>query len=165
MAAMLTASVMSINAQDLTQTTAKCGETVTITATPDAGYKFLYWDDNHSLTNPTRDVTIDDKTTIYDYVAVFDVATCTVVATTDQINMGSVKGSGEYAFGASVEIEAVPASKCYRFVQWSDGNIDIKRTIIVAATETENTYKAIFEEVEFNVKVSGTNGKVTIAKK
>lgn len=148
-----------------TETTAKCGQTVTITATPDAGYKFLYWDDDHTNTNPVRDILIDENTTLYDYVAVFDVATCTVVATTDMIDMGSVTGSGEYAFGESVDIEAVPSNKCYRFKQWSDGVLTAKRTITVAATEAENTYTAIFEEVEFNVKVSGANGSVTIAKK
>jgi len=163
-AALLTLNMTSALAQ--TEATAKCGETVTITATPDAGYKFLYWDDDHTLTSATRQVTIDATTTIYDYKAVFAVATYTVSATTDQTDMGTVSGGGDYEFDTSVELEATPKNKCYKFVKWSDGVTTAKRTITVAATDAANTYKAEFAEVDFTVKVtSGGNGSVVISKK
>lgn len=165
LAALLTLHTMSVNAQTETSANAKCGQTVTITATPDPGYKFLYWDDDHSLTNPTRDVTIDANTSVYDYVAVFDIATYTLVVKTEQTDMGSVTGGGEHAFGDNVQIAATPKNKCYQFKQWSDGNTDNPRNITIGATDTENTYIAEFEEVEFTITVGGSNGSVTIAQK
>jgi len=164
LAALLTASVMSVNAQD-PQTTAHCGDVVTITATPDAGYKFLYWDDDHSLTNATRQVEIDENTTIYDYKAVFGVATYAVTVTTDQTDMGTVSGGGDYEFGTSATLTATANNKCYKFVKWSDGNTANPRTVTVSSDETANVYKAEFAYEDFTVKVtSGGNGSVTISK-
>ncbi|MCQ2330613.1 MAG: hypothetical protein MJZ55_01340 [Paludibacteraceae bacterium] len=164
-AAALMSCMTSAFAQN--QTTATCGQTVTITAKPDAGYKFLYWSDDHSITNPVREVEVNaDMELITNFEAVFTAASYTVVATTDQPDMGTVTGGGEYDFGQEITITASPASKCYRFKQWSDGNADASRKITVTATDTENTYSAIFEEVEFTVTTSTAgNGSVTIAKK
>lgn len=147
-----------------TEATATCGQTVTITAKPDAGYKFLYWSDDPTNTNPVREVEVNaDMELVTNYEAVFAAASYKVVVTTDQPDMGTVTGGGEYDFGQEITITATPASKCYRFKQWSDGNIDASRKITVAASETENTYSAIFEEVEFTVKASTAgNGTVTV---
>ncbi|MCQ2347954.1 MAG: hypothetical protein MJZ65_02065 [Paludibacteraceae bacterium] len=154
-------------AQDLTQTTATCGQTVTITATPDAGYKFLYWEDDHNNTNPVREVEVNaDMELTTNYEAVFTAASYTVVAVAAETEMGTVTGGGSYDFGQEVKLTAVPASKCYQFKQWSDGVTTAERTITVAANDTDNTYTAIFEEAEFTVKASTAgNGSVTVAKK
>ena len=152
---------------EATEATATCGQTVTITATPDAGYKFLYWSDDHNNTNPEREVEVNaDMELVTNYEAVFAAASYKVVVTTEQPDMGTVTGGGDYAFGASVTLKAVPASKCYKFKQWSDGVTTAERTITVAAAEIDNTYTAEFEEAEFTVKASTAgNGTVTIAKK
>ena len=148
------------------QATATCGQTVTITATADSGYKFLYWADDHTNTNPVREVEVNaDMELTTNYEAVFDVATYAVVAKAAVAEMGSVTGGGDYAFGESVTLKAVPASKCYKFKQWSDGVTTAERTITVAAAEIANTYTAEFEEAEFTITISGSNGSVTIAKK
>ena len=55
---------------DGTFTVAKTA-TVTLTATPKEGYKFLYWDDDHSNTNPVREVTIEPGEADKTYTAVF----------------------------------------------------------------------------------------------
>ena len=55
---------------------------------------------------------------------------------------GIVTGTGIYAIGSFVTISAV-SNIGYAFVQWSDGNTDATRTIVV--TE-EKTYIAYFEE-------------------
>ncbi len=64
--------------------------------------------------------------------------TITVVATDS--TMGRVTGSGVYEEGQKVTIMAM-ANNGYRFVRWTDGNIDDPRTIVV---ETDTTYTAIF---------------------
>ena len=55
---------------DGTFTVAKTA-TVTLTATPAEGYKFLYWDDDHTNTNPVREVTIESGMADKTYKAVF----------------------------------------------------------------------------------------------
>jgi hypothetical protein len=55
---------------DGTFTVAKTA-TVTLTATPAEGYKFLYWDDDQSNTNPVREMTIEPGEADKTYTAVF----------------------------------------------------------------------------------------------
>jgi len=52
--------------------TAECGKTVVVTATPSPGYRFLYWSDDTTNTNPVREVPVTkDLQPITDYEAVF----------------------------------------------------------------------------------------------
>ena len=55
---------------DGTFTVAKTA-TVTLTATPAEGYKFLYWEDDQNNTNPVREVTIESGMADKTYTAVF----------------------------------------------------------------------------------------------
>ena len=55
---------------DGTFTVAKTA-TVTLTATPAEGYKFLYWEDDQNNTNPVREVTIESGMADMTYKAVF----------------------------------------------------------------------------------------------
>ena len=55
---------------DGTFTVAKTA-TVTLTATPKEGYKFLYWADDQTNTNPVREVTIESGMADMTYKAVF----------------------------------------------------------------------------------------------
>ena len=55
---------------DGTFTVAKTA-TVTLTATPAEGYKFLYWEDDQTNTNPVREVTIESGEADKTYTAVF----------------------------------------------------------------------------------------------
>lgn len=64
--------------------------------------------------------------------------TITVVAADS--TMGRVTGSGVYEEGQKVTIMAM-ANNGYRFVRWTDGNIDDPRTILV---EADTTYTALF---------------------
>ncbi len=66
----------------------------------------------------------------------------TITVTSANESMGTVSGSGEYAFGTLATITATP-NEGYRFVSWNDGNTDNPRTITV--TE-DATYIASFEE-------------------
>ena len=115
------------------------GTQVTITATPNQGYRFVRWTDGN--TNNPRTITATANAT---YIATFEEGTnnITITVTSANENMGTVSGGGEYAFGAQVTITAIP-NQGYRFVCWNDGNTDNPRTITV--TE-EATYIATFEE-------------------
>ena len=58
------------------------------------------------------------------------VAQYTVELYSSDESMGTVMGGGEYDEGTAVTLIAIPASG-YHFVQWSDGNTDNPRQIIV----------------------------------
>ena len=110
-----------------------------IAATPNADFVFTQWSDGN--TDNPRTVTVTSDTL---FTALFAPAVCQVNLDTNDPFMGSVTGGGEYAYGTSATIEAVPAEG-YRFVQWSDGNTDNPRTVVV----TDNlTLTAEFESKE-----------------
>ena len=115
------------------------GTQVTITATPNQGYRFVRWTDDN--TNNPRTITATTNAT---YIATFEEGTnnITITVTSANENMGTVSGGGEYAFGAQVTITAIP-NQGYRFVCWNDGNTDNPRTITATANAT---YIATFEE-------------------
>ena len=96
-----------------------------IQATPNADYIFTQWSDGN--TDNPRTVTVTGDTL---FTALFAPAVCQVQLGTNDPFMGNVTGGGEYAYGTSITIEAVPAEG-YRFVQWSDGNTDNPRTVEV----------------------------------
>ena len=96
-----------------------------IAATPNADYIFTQWSDGN--TDNPRTVTVTSDTL---FTALFAPAMCQVQLGTNDPFMGSVTGGGEYAYGTSATLEAVPAEG-YRFVQWSDGNTDNPRTVVV----------------------------------
>ena len=68
----------------------------------------------------------------------------TITVTSANESMGTVSGSGEYAFGTVATITATP-NEGYRFVSWNDGNTNNPRTITVTGNAT---YIATFEEGE-----------------
>ena len=94
------------------------GKTVTLTATPKSGYRFVKWSDG-STANPytfkaTKDVTL---TATFEKIPP---TTYTITVTSANTTMGTVSGGGTYEEGKTVTLTATPKSG-YRFVKWSDG--------------------------------------------
>ena len=76
---------------------------------------------------------------------------------------GTVTGAGTYTYGTSVNITATPA-ECYHFVQWSDGDTNASRTIVVT---DDITLTAIFEINTYVIRVESadeTQGTVSVTK-
>ena len=71
---------------------------------------------------------------------------CTITATANKSNYGTVSGSGTYTVATTptITISATPAEHC-RFVEWSDGETDATREISIPAELTR--YTAIFNRV------------------
>lgn len=156
------AAALNLMAQNPNQVTGNCGQTVTITATPETGYEFVSWQDGN--TDNPRQIVISSDSTIWTYTATFQAKTMTVTVSANEADWGTVTGGGSAQVGASMNISATPASGCYRFVRWSDGNTSASRTITVSAVEAENVYVAEFEEVSFDVTVvAGQHGTVSIS--
>ncbi len=129
------------------------GSSVTITATPADGYKFVKW--SNGLTTATATITVASDTTL---VAEFapDVETWTVALSANNSAYGRVSGGGTVADGSTVTITATPAAN-YRFVKWSNGLTSATATITVTS---DTTLVAEFEYVEpimWTVTVSSSN--------
>ena len=133
------------------QTPVYAGEVPTKAATAEHTYTFSGW--SPAIVAVTGNAT---------YTATFssDVNSYTV---TLQAENGTVTGAGTYTYGTSANLTATPA-ECYHFVQWSDGDTNATRTIVV----TENvTLTAIFEIDTYTIKVESadeTQGSVSISK-
>ena len=112
------------------------GEAVAIAATANEHYYFEQWSDG--VTSNPRVVTVTGDAT---YTAVFEPVMYTLTVAANDYSMGQVAGSGSYAYGSTVTIEA-RAFGGYRFVGWDDGVQDEQRMVTVTA---DATYTALFE--------------------
>ena len=123
------------------------GEAVAIAATANGHYYFEQWSDG--VTSNPRVVTVTGDAT---YTAVFEPVMYTLTVAANDYSMGQVAGSGSYAYGSTVTIEA-RAFGGYRFVGWDDGVQDEQRTVTVTA---DATYTALFEA---NVGIEDVEGE------
>ena len=95
------------------------GTDVTLTATPNNGYHFCYWQENGGIasTNPNYSFTANYNRNL---VAVFAEPFLITVSSTEG---GVVSGGGSYAYGASCTVVATP-DEGYAFSYWlEDGNV------------------------------------------
>jgi hypothetical protein len=118
--------------------------TVTMTATPKTGYRFVQWNDGN--TNNPRTITLTKDTTFTAIFAISSQITYHVSVTANNTGMGSVTGSGDYAANTTVTMMATPKTG-YRFVQWNDGNNQNPRTITVTK---DTSFTATFVDVNQN---------------
>ena len=116
-------------------------DSITITATPNKGYHFTQWSDGN--TDNPRTIVITQDTTFTAEFAQNPTYNVTLYA-----ENGTVSGAGTYSEGDTITITAT-ANKGYKFKEWSDGNTENPR-IIVVTEDIELT--AIFEEVNTPVE-------------
>ena len=113
------------------------GTEVTITATPDEGYRFLGWSDGNTEESIT--ITLSEDTSIEAVFELIPVYTVTVTSTEG----GSVSTEGgEYEEGSEVTITATP-DEGYRFIGWSNSSTEESITITLSE---DTTLEAIFEK-------------------
>lgn len=123
-------------------------QTVTLTATPNEGYKFSYWADGGGAVGyePTLNVVISQNNisayeTYKTYTAFFEKITYTITATAGE--GGTVTGGGTYGYGETATLKASPNTG-YKFVQWSDEVTTATRTVTVTGA---GTYTAVFSPI------------------
>ena len=125
------------------------GDTVTISATANEHYHFTEWNDGNK-DNPRLFIITQDTT----FNAEFELDKHEVFGLGEN---GTIKGIGIYNYGDSVTIEAI-ANKGYHFIQWSDGNKENPRTIIVTQ---DTTFSAEFTINQYQITLeSDSNGSV-----
>ena len=104
-------------------------DVVTLSATPKYGYHFVQWSDG-DMTNPRTVVLTQDTA----FTAEFAKNTYIVQLSCDE-TVGQVSGSGSYEYLDTVELN-VSLIYGYHFVQWSDGNTENPRTIVLTQDTT-----------------------------
>gem|GEM_PF-1318979 len=138
--------------------TYKKGATATLVAIAAEGYEFKNWSDG-STDNPHAIVVEKDLTLIanFDKVTIKpDEFTISVYVTPN--GSGTVEGAGTYEQGQTATLVALPAEG-YEFREWSDGNTDNPREIVVEKNWTLIcTFHKIGEGVE-DVEGSLLNGQ------
>ncbi|KNZ42624.1 InlB B-repeat-containing protein [Acetobacterium bakii] len=134
------------------------GSKVTLTATPNAGYKFSQWTDENTVvvgTNPTLSITVTDNGK---YTASFVPDTVEIQVSADPTGGGTVSGSGTYVSGTSVTLTATPAEN-YCFVQWINPQTQAviskkSNYTFTASAATSGQYSAVFEVKMIPVQIS-----------
>ena len=152
-----TITVLSVNQTYGTATgggTYPEGSTITIQAIANNGYVFTSWNDN-STENPRTITVTGNATYIANFSDISSVTTYTINVLSANNEQGEATGSGIYAEGNIITIEAIP-NEGYRFLSWNDNNTDNPRQITVTSNAT---YIASFEELpaQYTITVLSAN--------
>jgi hypothetical protein len=148
--------------------TVEAGGVVTITATPNAGYKFKQWNDGD--TSDTRSFALYSDAT---YTAEFEPIEYRVTVGCNPSESGEkcdVKGAGTYRFGDTVSIEAINIPKNHKFNSWSCGSglglyeyyytnpltVTLTEDFIEKSAEGDNliNFACFLEHTGYNVKAN-----------
>lgn len=121
-------------------------ETVTLTATPNEGHKFVNWS-NGSTDNPLVFTATEDV----ELTANFEAFTYTITVASSDETKGTVAGGGTYAYNTTVTLTATP-NEGYEFANWSNGSTDNPLVIAVTGDETltANFRAAIASSITLN---------------
>ena len=127
------------------------GSFATITAVPNAGYRFVRWSDEN--TNASRSIMYRPSEVAPTYLAYFEARTYQVDVVSSNAAYGSVSTSGgAYAAGSTLVATAVPNSG-YLFTGWSTG--ETGTTLNYTVESRNNTITAYFRP-EGTVQLMGT---------
>ena len=138
----------------IVQTNTCNNDTTIIVAEANEHYRFNKWSDGN-MDNPRKVVVVGDTT----YIAEFVLLTNHTIFGTCNSQQGSVTGSGTYQYGTIATLTALP-NEGYVFTQWSDGNKDNPRKVMVTA---DATYTAEFTSQTYTITATcdSKQGQVT----
>ncbi|MCQ2375763.1 MAG: leucine-rich repeat protein [Salinivirgaceae bacterium] len=119
-----------------------------LTATANTGYHFTQWSDGNT-DNPRTVVVVQNAT----YTAQFAINNNAISVNSSNLEYGTTSGSNSYTYNSKATISAIPYYG-YVFRQWSDGNTDNPREVIVVK---DATYVAEFAIDCFSLSVSSSN--------
>ena len=106
------------------------GTEISLTATPNDGYRFVSWNDGNTDNPRTLIVTSDSA-----FVATFVRSQFTITVLSSDSNGGSVTGGGTYPESDTATLTATP-SIGYCFISWNDGSTDNPRMVEVVQDST-----------------------------
>ena len=126
---------------------------VTITATPNANYRFLRWSDGSTLAS--RTITVTGNAT---YTAYFAELNVTITAETEDPANGSVTGGGTYEWSTSFTLTATPSPNhvFYRWEEACTGRTYTANPLTLVANQS-CTYTARFVDRYATITVASDN--------
>lgn len=124
---------------------------VTLTAVPNNNYHFLYWNDGNTQNPRYLSATCDST-----FTAIFVSNVSTITIGNRNPEMGSVSGGGVYYYQNYVTFSANPYYG-HHFTQWSDGNMENPRTIMV---DRDTTFTASFALNLYAVSINSVNSSM-----
>ena len=114
------------------------GQTVTVSATPNAGFVFVNWTEGSEVvsTDASYSFTLTRGRIL---VANFQEPpqSCTITATVNPENAGTVTGAGTYDYGASCTLVATPNQR-FVFVNWTENGNEVSTEQSYTFTVTSN---------------------------
>lgn len=138
-----------------------CQSSCTLTAIANEGYTFMNWtcDGGVVSTEPTYSFSVNRNA---EYVAHFALP-FSVSVTIDPSESGSVLGEGEYDYGTTCTLSAIP-NDGYVFLKWTDssGNVVSNEPTYSFTVTGDVNFTAIFEALPNGVYI-GTGGSATLA--
>ena len=132
--------------------TAKYLDEVLLTAIPNNYYHFTQWSDGNT-DNPRTFVMTQDTT----FIAEFEKNSYSVITESANPEWGATEGNKTALYLDEVEIYA-SANYGYHFTQWSDGNTDNPRTIILTQ---DTSFTATFAKNTYSITSNATNGTIS----
>ncbi|MBR4497397.1 MAG: C10 family peptidase [Bacteroidales bacterium] len=153
----LTYSVIAGNGGTVSTTggTSRYKNDVTITATPNSGYKFVNWTSGETVlsTSASLRFKLEQDTSITANFAQIQYYMIAVSA-----ENGTVSGGGTYEEGNMVTIVATP-SDGYRFAGWTSNGTLVSTNATYSFTASENlTLVANMEQITYNVAATASEG-------
>ena len=130
----------------------KSGEKITLSVIPNEGYHFTQWSDGN--TDNPRTIIITQDTTL---TAICEINKYIISLSAEN---GVVIGAGEYMHGSEATLAAIP-NNGYRFAQWSDGNTENPRYIIVTQDITLSAILSLINDPSVNIENS-PNSNISI---
>ena len=122
------------------------GETVTLTATPNTGYRFLNWTENGVVVSEETTYTFV-ITPDRNLVANFELLDYDVTATASPENAGVITGTGNYKHGDNVTLTATP-NVGYKFLNWTENaNVVSTNSQYSFTITSDRNLVANFEEI------------------
>ncbi len=140
-------ALCAFSAAKAEEKTVDCGSTVKITATANAGYRFIKWSDDVT-DNPRTFANVQEAKTL---TALFAKEYNITISASEG---GSVDQTGAVLLdGESLTVTATP-DDCWEFVSWSDGDTNPTRTITASDQLASVDFKATFKLKTFKFSVS-----------
>ena len=120
------------------------GATPTRPSTAQYAYTFSGWTPAITAATANKTYTATYTQTLRKY---------SITVNSSNVSQGTAAGGGTYDYGTNHQITATP-NECYRFTQWSDGNMDNPRTITVTG---DATYTAEFEQIQYTIEAQSAD--------
>ena len=103
-------------------------EAVTLTATPNMGYRFVNWTKDGTAISASQTLGFM-VTEDADYVANFETCSYNITALANPSVGGTVSGAGAYEFGETATLTAMPNAN-YAFVNWTENGVEVSTEAI-----------------------------------